>query len=257
MGGSVGVAILGAVFTNHLSANLADDLPRGAAKLVGISGGALNPEAVKRLPPQVHDAFIHAFTDSLNTVFLAAAAIVVLAFLLTFWIKQVPLRKTVAGAGVGEAFAVPKDTSSLAELARQLSVLGRREGGRRLIGRAITGAGVELSPGECWLLARLHAGADIAELARRRDIDPSRLTTVAADLERRRLISKKGSELALTASGTTMLEKVLAVSQARVNELAEDWQPDRYPELNDLIHALAADFLLDTSALDEVATASA
>jgi EmrB/QacA subfamily drug resistance transporter len=258
IGGSVGVAILGAIFANQLSGNLADDLPSGAPRAV--SAGSLDPIAIAKLPGPIHDAFIHAFSDSLNTVFAVAAVIAALSFLLTFWIKQLPLRQTVASSGVGEAFASPKDTSSLVELGRELSVLTRREGGRRLVERAVARADIELEPGECWLLARLHIDTrtDVRTIARARDIDPERLVAISVELERRGLITDAGDNPTLTASGTAMIEKVFVTSQQRINELASEWHPDEYPELSELIITMAEDFMLDTSALDypRAATAS-
>src|SRR4051812_28299842 len=54
IGGSLGTAVLGAVFTGRLK----QDLPTG-----GAAAGALDPAAIRRLPAQVHDVFISAFTD--------------------------------------------------------------------------------------------------------------------------------------------------------------------------------------------------
>ena len=53
--------------------NLARDLPGAAGEAGG--GRRFNPAVLEQLPPAVHDAYVHAFTDSLNVVFLVAAAI--------------------------------------------------------------------------------------------------------------------------------------------------------------------------------------
>ena len=124
IGGSFGASVLGAVFANQLAHNLAERSPGPARPAVAAD---FNPAVLAQLPPAVHDAYVHAFTDSLNVVFLVAAAIGVAAFVCSWFIKELPLRDTVATAGVGEAFAVPKDTDPLAELARELSILTRRE----------------------------------------------------------------------------------------------------------------------------------
>src|SRR3954452_17425707 len=57
MGGSLGTAVLGAVFTGKLTGELAG----GPASRVG--GGPIDPSAVDRLPAAVRDSYTHAFTD--------------------------------------------------------------------------------------------------------------------------------------------------------------------------------------------------
>jgi EmrB/QacA subfamily drug resistance transporter len=90
VGGSFGVAVFGAIFASRLSDQLRH-LPHTAA--VKLSGGIhLNPEQVKRLPPATRAEFLHAFATALHGVFLWGTGVAVLAFLLTWWLKEVPLR---------------------------------------------------------------------------------------------------------------------------------------------------------------------
>ena len=59
IGGSLGTALLGAVFTNQLSHELAANLPlggRGAAAAANV--GSLDPSALERLPAAVRDAYL-------------------------------------------------------------------------------------------------------------------------------------------------------------------------------------------------------
>ena len=126
---------------------------------------------------------MQAFTDSLNVVFLVAAAIGLAAFALSWLIKELPLRDTVATAGVGEAFAVPKDTDPLAELARELSILSRREAAGRILERLAARAGVDLRRRD-WLLARLNRDEqlDPPALAVAYEVEPGRLERASAEL---------------------------------------------------------------------------
>ena len=152
IGGSFGASVLGAIFANQLAHNLADQFPGQG----GAVAGRFDPAEPRAAAAGVARRLRARFTDSLNVVFLVAAAIGVAAFALTWLIKELPLRETVATAGVGEAFAVPKDTDPLAELARELSILNRREAAGRILERLATRAGVDLAPAETWLLARLQ-----------------------------------------------------------------------------------------------------
>jgi EmrB/QacA subfamily drug resistance transporter len=92
IGGSIGVAAFGAIFVNRLRTELASLLPPGAKIPAGV-----NPKLVKHLPPEVHSAYIQAFSAALHPVFLVAAAISAVAFGLTWMLREIPLRKTTAG----------------------------------------------------------------------------------------------------------------------------------------------------------------
>jgi EmrB/QacA subfamily drug resistance transporter len=97
VGGSVGIAVFGALFTSGLAHNLSHDLPAGvASKLAGTGGGSL--QIVATLPPDQQLAYKTAFADALTTVFSYAFPIMVVAFLLTWLLKEVPLRGQEHGA---------------------------------------------------------------------------------------------------------------------------------------------------------------
>ena len=146
MGGSLGTAVLGAIFTNRLTTELA------GSPAAQVGSGSIDPSSVERLPAAIRDSYTSAFTDALSTVFLFAAAIVLLAFLLSWLIEERPLRQTVETAGVGEAFASPTSGDSLQELTRELARLVGRERTRAFIQRTVDAAEVDLPPGEAWLL---------------------------------------------------------------------------------------------------------
>jgi EmrB/QacA subfamily drug resistance transporter len=111
VGGSVGVALFGAVFANRLAAELSHLLPRGAR-----APASTNPAAIKHLPAGVHDAYAQAVALALHPVFRIAAAIATGAFLLSWLIKDVPLRRTAAAGGAGEGFAAPPSGDPPGEL---------------------------------------------------------------------------------------------------------------------------------------------
>jgi EmrB/QacA subfamily drug resistance transporter len=101
IGGSIGVALFGAIFANRLGVNLADRLP-------GVQlPKTANPAAVAQLPPGIHDAYVSAFAASLEPVFVVGAVVGVAAFLLTWLLREMPLRhSTGAGETAGEAFGL-------------------------------------------------------------------------------------------------------------------------------------------------------
>ena len=106
MGGSIGLPIFGAIFSNVLGGNLARvALP--AAVRAGLSSGSGNasPQALAALPPQLHATVVAAFSQSLGTVFMAGIPFALVAFALVWLIREVPLRTRNAAADetAGEA----------------------------------------------------------------------------------------------------------------------------------------------------------
>jgi hypothetical protein len=60
---------------------------------------------IRALPPALHQPFVEAFAVSLQPVFVAASGISFVAFLLTWWLREVPLRVTSRTEGAEEAEA--------------------------------------------------------------------------------------------------------------------------------------------------------
>ncbi len=81
LGGAFGVAALGAVFNNRLSHWMAELMPGGPAP----AGGTLlgDPAKILALPDPIKLAIQESFVRSIHTVFLVAAAVAVLAIVVT------------------------------------------------------------------------------------------------------------------------------------------------------------------------------
>jgi EmrB/QacA subfamily drug resistance transporter len=96
VGGSFGVAILGAVFASRL----AGEIGRLPADVVARLGdvGAIDPARARELPPVVRDDFLHVFSSALHDVFLWGMAIAIVPFVLSWLIREVPLRTTLGRA---------------------------------------------------------------------------------------------------------------------------------------------------------------
>jgi EmrB/QacA subfamily drug resistance transporter len=107
MGGAFGVAIFGAILTNRLAFNLRRLLPAGV-HLKGISPSALaaSPAAIRQLPLDVQDPVIEALARSIHVVFVLAVPLAVLAFGVTWLLKENPLRET-AHIGIEAAAGEP------------------------------------------------------------------------------------------------------------------------------------------------------
>jgi len=97
VGGAFGVAIFGAIFASRLADQL-KLLPNAVTAKLG-SGVHLNPEQAKLLPPTVHEDFLNAFAHSLHGVFLFGMALALVPFVLSWFLKEVPLRDTLSSTG--------------------------------------------------------------------------------------------------------------------------------------------------------------
>jgi EmrB/QacA subfamily drug resistance transporter len=87
IGGSIGVSLFGAIFAATLTANLSGLLPAGT-----VLPAASAPAAIQALPGAARALYLDAFTAALHPVFLHAAAISTLGFVLTWFLRELPLR---------------------------------------------------------------------------------------------------------------------------------------------------------------------
>lgn len=171
IGASFGVAIFGTIFSGRLGDKLTDafegvQLPSG----VSVDGLESDPRGIAELPstlrPQALDAYASAITD----VFLYAAPVALVGFVLAWFLKEDPLRGSVTAPDVTETLASnPVERSSYDEVCRALSVLGTREG-RREIYRKITvlalpgpPSGVELAAAADQAVRQCRAGRSLRE----------------------------------------------------------------------------------------------
>ena len=244
IGGSLGTAVLGAIFAGRLSANLERLLPDGA--LGGEAARGLSMQALAALPPALRATYGAAFTASLNTVFLVAATVSVVGFVITWMLPERPLRATVAstasdpGHEAGEAFARPSDTdAAAAQLHGALARLADRDVQRQHIARIVQRAGETLTPLAAWLLVRLEREPEQDPVAqgRAQRIAPERIHQALDELAGRGLIvgAARGAETgaagtrrpSLTPTGCDVLGRLVDARRAHLAELASDWDPSR------------------------------
>lgn len=157
MGGSLGVSVLGAIYTSRLTDSL---IAHGASG--SFDGSAsMTPAALKALPAAARQLFQQAVTDGIAGVFAWAAVLSAVGFVLAWFIRHVPLR----GAPPAAATAAAVTTADPADSATVLpAVLGyvRAADGSALAGATLTlidinGAQHDLSRSGSDGSYRLHA----------------------------------------------------------------------------------------------------
>lgn len=251
IGGSLGTAVLGAIFASRLEANLSRLMPAGMATR---PGGGMTTEALARMTAPARAAYLQAFTASLSTVFLVATIICMAGFLLAWVLPERRLRETIAasasdaGTDSGGAFGRPLDARAAdAQLMDAFSRMVDRQVQRGHIQRVINRAGETLTPLAAWLLVKVERDpvTDPAQLARTHHIPMERIRGALAELCDRGLIESPASGVGdghvmgrLTPAGCGVLERLVAARREHLAALVAEWNASEDGD--------AADYLTDT-----------
>jgi EmrB/QacA subfamily drug resistance transporter len=253
IGGSFGTAIFGAIFSNLLTshlASLASSLPPGLT-----ISTAENAATIRHLPAVVRVEFVHAYAQSLSTVFLVAVPITAVAFILSWVLPEVRLRTTTQATDVGHTFAMPTARSSQEEIERALHVLASRDSRGLIYRRLAARAGVALDPFSCFLLFRLQEQAPISQesLAKRFHVPADRLTPSIESLLQKKLVSSQsGGQIQLTAAGQQTLDTLTTAYHESLAELLDGWSPEQEAELATLLRRVATDLFSEESSQELV-----
>ena len=254
IGGSLGTAVLGAVFAKRLAANLAGALSTGAAEMP-VSARGMSARELATMPPDVHAAYALAFTRSLDTVFLVAMGIAALGFVLVWLMPEQPLRRTVAaaageaGADAAGAFARPQASDSASEFLRGLSVLTNRDVQRQFIEGVVARAGLSLTPAAAWLLVKLeqNPGLDVIALGARQRVPAERMLAAEAELRDAGLVADangtSGAARELTSAGSETLNRLVQARRAHVQEFVADWPATKREDTAAFYRALAKELV--------------
>jgi EmrB/QacA subfamily drug resistance transporter len=247
IGGSFGTAIFGAVFANVLAGDLVAalhglSLPHGVTAASGAS-----PAVLAHLPAAIHLGYITGYATALHTVFLVATPFGALAFLLSWTIKDIPLRTTAGQPDPADTLAPtarPTIRTSDQEMERALTRLLGREQRREVYARLVTRSGIAASPRAAWLLLRVgqHPGmsrCDLAGLLSLTDAElERRLTELVATGYVRALPADLDQPIPLSEAGQRAFDALFQARQESVARLAEGWDPEKHPGLLSLLDRL-------------------
>jgi DNA-binding MarR family transcriptional regulator len=222
IGGSVGTAVLGALFAAHV-------------------GG------------QPQEAYVASVTAGVATVFRVAAFVGAAGFVLTWFIPALPLRETVAAASAsvgkdaGEAFGMPGAGDPGSALLRGLAILADRDAQREHVRSITNRAGLDLTPVAAWLLLRMgeDSGASPEAIAREHQIEPARRDEGLRELEARGYIIGKPSTsaAALTPEGCVAYDRLADARRERLRELAAEWPEAQRQHVTIVLQRLARDLV--------------
>ena len=241
VGGSLGTAAFGAIFTNKLIDGLGSaSLPAQLQEVLG-GGGRLTGEQVERLPELARVAYQQAYVDALSPVFLAAAVVALAGFLLSWRLPEQPLRETAkTSRGLEDGLAAPRSADSLAELDRQLSVATTREARMEFHEKVGRRVGADLSPGAIWALVRIDSlgMAGARAMAEERGVPQERIDAVGAELRERGLVADVDGAAVETPAGRAQIDQLLAAVRDELAQRITEGTASR-PEVDQLLRRLA------------------
>jgi EmrB/QacA subfamily drug resistance transporter len=105
VGASLGVAVFGTIFTTRLSENLTTVFTNAGASAsdAAASTSTLDPQTLSQLPDSVRDGIVAAYADALAPVFWYLLPFIGLAFVLSLFLRQIPLSDVAGLVARGEA----------------------------------------------------------------------------------------------------------------------------------------------------------
>jgi len=231
IGSSFGVAVFGSVYASQLGRKIAAALPPGVDPRA-----AQSPAALHKLPAQLAAPVVHAYAQSLHVVFLAGVPVALAAFVLSLFLKEVPLRGTARAAAtdMGEGFAMPESPDADQNLERALANLLRKE--RRQMHSAVLAVS-PLDEAEAWCVVKVafgerrHGAASVARIAEEVHV-PAKVLQPAFDhaIESGFLRSSRDG-LHLTELGEDEFGTLAAAWQNWVTERLADWNPEATVDL--------------------------
>jgi len=153
LGSSFGAAVFGTVYANVLRTTLPD-----AVRATGVNPATIGTPADLHAHPSAQIApIVDAYGHAIHVVFLAAVPVAGLAFVLSLFLKEVPLRETsrAAAADVGEGFGMPEGADNQLRLQTAIARLMRTRGPEAAQAiRAASGTSLDVADG--WCVGQVH-----------------------------------------------------------------------------------------------------
>lgn len=212
LGSSFGTAVFGTIYANSLTPNLKDGVASaaraGALPPALVAKAAGSPEGLHRLPAAARAPIVHAYAETIQTVFLWTVPVAAVGFVVALFLKQVPLRDSarMGSTDMGEGFASPHGANSQRLLE---AAVGKIIGGTDLetARRVMAGSETRLDVAGAWavmqveLHTRLVGHASLGLIAARRRLPPEVLFPVFDRMVDEGYLTRSGSLLSHTEAG--------------------------------------------------------
>ena len=246
IGGSFGASIFGTVLNNQLNHKISTAQANGTlSPQFPLKEVLANPTIVRKAPAAQQpllEPFLHIYAISLQTVYLVAAAIAVIAFLLSLFLREVPLRTSTRTSQQGEAAGPPTFRTSAEEIEGMVTRLSSRENVWERYGRAIERSGIDISVPAAYGLFRLHRAGPVTleEICRRNKFSADEVRPKLAAMEQAgRIHTDADSMIRLTPRGEEIVAKLSEARLALLNEKLDGWSPEQHADLVAMLRVLA------------------
>ncbi|MHA3021443.1 MDR family MFS transporter [Mycobacterium sp. BMJ-28] len=257
IGSSFGAAIFGSLFANFLAGRVGEALLAGAPP-----AAAQSPKALHELPVEVAAPIVDAYAGALGLVFLCAAPVAAVGFVVSLFLKEIPLREieAVSAADLGDGFGMPAMESPDDILEMAVGRMFRDSPEIRL--RNLAGSrGCELDVARLWALVQIYrhsqsfGSATLSEIAENRRVPPEVLEPTFGRLVETGYALRTGDRLWLTQPGASQVNAVTAALVGRlVEKLSESpdyhGRPDRL-QVEAALERIAHRMLVQREWIDE------
>jgi len=117
LGQTFGAAIMGAILTNQLTSHLKSNAV-GHPELAQVGDKGMldlqNQQAMSHLPPTAQHLLVHSFAQALSTVFLVGAALSLVAWFASWFLKEHKLRSMASAPTAQQGSASDAEAPALA-----------------------------------------------------------------------------------------------------------------------------------------------
>ncbi|MEE4023900.1 DHA2 family efflux MFS transporter permease subunit [Gordonia sp. PKS22-38] len=241
IGASVGVAAFGAVFNTRLDDHLSQAPPPGAVGPCSAEVLEASTLTLPSCPPDVQLWFLDGFTGSFQMVFLVAVPIGLIAFGLSWFLPEVPLRTVTKTPDTGESFGMPSDRTSLEELRLKVWETLARDDRLRAWELVVETAESSLSRGEAWMVSRVaeESTREISAMVAASETPRSTVEATAESLARRGMVTIDQGVVAITAEGSAEAERLLEAQRTRLRRFVADYPGSEGAEVDELLDEIA------------------
>ncbi|MET0133950.1 MAG: MDR family MFS transporter [Kibdelosporangium sp.] len=229
LGSSFGVAIFGTIYAGQLPGHLATAIPPGVDPRA-----AQSVQALHALPAELRAPIVEAYVDTLQTMFLAAAPVGLLALVVALFLREVPLRDTAravasGNSGVGESFAAPPSGDSDVELEKVISLVVSRQRTDPWP-EMLASSGVPLTYAQAWMLLAVFkhsvddGDATLQEIAERTRVPAGIFEPVAWQLVGGAYLTEADGHYRFTPKGTEVFARLVGAGRGWLLAQLADWQ---------------------------------
>ncbi|MDX6300920.1 MAG: hypothetical protein QOF53_2134 [Nocardioidaceae bacterium] len=254
LGSSFGASIFGTVYANVLGGRLA----AAYARSPGVDPTrTTTPQGLHSYPPRQISAIVDAYAHSLHVVFLSAVPVALAAFVLAWFLKEVPLRDS-SRAGVtdvGDAFGMPENSDRLQRLQLAIGRLMRTATNTDVVS-LWRDAGSSLALADAWCLAQIHVRTRVGgrptleDVARHTRVPAEVLAPAFGAALGRGYLVEDGMSLRLTPSGEEQIGRLVEARRRWLARELTDWGADDDALLSQALDNLARRLVAESTDLE-------